>query len=65
MNANLDYKIEKVDIMDVDELLPWETNQSIVILTGVTLDIVRKRRVEVKKHNRHDIDDEEYGNQEW
>lgn len=55
----------KIEMLAVDELIPWETNQSIVLLTDVPLDIVRKRRNELRKHNRHDVDDTELGTQEW
>lgn len=49
----------------VHELLPWETNQSVAALTGAPLEYIRKARIQEQRHNRHDVDDLELGNQEW
>lgn len=53
------------DVLAAYELLRWETNQMVEVYTGVPLEMVRELRREFKEHNRHDVDDEEYGNEEW
>ncbi len=61
----MEHQYTEMELLAVHELLPWETNQSIVRLTGISIDVVRQKRREEKRHNRHDIDDEELGNEEW
>ena len=52
--ADSKYQYTELDLETVHELLPWETNQSI-----------HNMSLEERTHNRHDVDDEEYGNEEW
>lgn len=60
-----EYNISKLTQITVDELIPWETNQSIVLMSDAPLEYIRQRRVELRQHNRHNVDDLELGNQEW
>jgi hypothetical protein len=59
------YNLDSSTIMAIDELIPWETNQSVALYAGVSVECVRERRAELRKHNRHDVDDEEIGTQDW
>lgn len=63
--VNSEYKIDKSKLLSLDEQIPWETNQYLAMSYNIPIEIVRKRRAELQKHNRHDIDDLELGRQEW
>lgn len=53
------------DFIVLCELISWETNQYIADYLKCDINIIRKYRKEFKKHNRHGVDDEELGNQQW
>ena len=58
--------ISERDMLELTERLPWETNQYMAKELNLSVDTIRKIRSEIiKKHNRHDVDDEEWGRQEW
>lgn len=66
LEAYKDYNITKSNMLYLIERLPWETNQYLAEDMNLPLETIRKIRTEVvRKHNRHDVDDEELGTQEW
>lgn len=63
---NYQYSSEtQAAMLDIIELIPWETNQYIAKCCKVPIEDVRHVRSELKRHNRHDVDDEEIGVQQW